>query len=217
MSPSTGVSCSTIASRSKHRSNTKNDKIPQTSRSNKKKNKVEDHPRIARSCLNNMNRISKTVCNENVKRYVLNVNSKLVCATCNECMFDSIHDSCVHDYLVDVNAQVKSKAMKPRNSKSKKKKTWKPTGKIYSSVGYRWVPMGRNFTIVENACPLTRITSTKAVLPKKNIPPKPNANVPNPEIKVFHRSTTVAKPVKFIDTPSILGTKPSNNSEPMQN
>ncbi|GKD19377.1 hypothetical protein Tco_1208535 [Tanacetum coccineum] len=123
-----GVSCSTVASRSKPTSNTNNNRISQTSRSNKKKNKVEDHPKIA-----------------------------------------------------------------------------------------RWVPMGRNFTIVENVCPLTRITSTKAVPPKKNIPPKLNANVPNPEIKVFHRSTTVAKLVKFNDTPSILGTKPSNNSEPMQN
>ncbi|GKC00982.1 retrovirus-related pol polyprotein from transposon TNT 1-94 [Tanacetum coccineum] len=37
MSPSTGVSCSTEASGSKPRSNTKNDRIPQTSRSNKKK------------------------------------------------------------------------------------------------------------------------------------------------------------------------------------
>ncbi|GJU45409.1 retrovirus-related pol polyprotein from transposon TNT 1-94 [Tanacetum coccineum] len=202
------VSCSTKASGSKPRSNTKNDK---------KKNKVEDHPRIAKSSLNSTNRVSKIVCNENVKHSVLNANFELVCATCNECMFDSIHGSCVHGYLVDVNARVKSKAVKPRNSKSKKKKTWKPTRKIYSSVGYKWVPKGRNFSIVGNACPLTRITSIKVLPPKKNIPPKPNANVPNLEIKVFHRSTKVAKAVKFNDTPSILGTKPSNNSEPMQN
>ncbi|GKC57602.1 hypothetical protein Tco_1085200 [Tanacetum coccineum] len=115
--------CSTEASRSKPRSNTKKDRISQTSSSNKKKYKVEDQPRIAKSSLNNLNRISKTVCNENVKHYVLNVNSQPMCATCNECMFDSIHDSCVHDYLVDVNARVKSKAVKPRKSKSKKKKT----------------------------------------------------------------------------------------------
>ncbi|GKD28538.1 retrovirus-related pol polyprotein from transposon TNT 1-94 [Tanacetum coccineum] len=50
-----------------------------------------------------------------------------MCATCNECMFDSIHDSCVRDYLVDVNARVKSKSTKSRNAKSKKKKMWKPT------------------------------------------------------------------------------------------
>ncbi|GKC96646.1 hypothetical protein Tco_1162088, partial [Tanacetum coccineum] len=140
MSPSIGLNCYTEASRSKPRSNTKNDRIPQTSRSNKKKNKVEDQPRIAKSSLNNVNRIFKTVCKENVKHFILNANCELVCATCHECMFDAIHDQCVSDYLVDVNAYVKSKFMTSKFAKSKKKKTWKPTGKIYSSVGYRWVP-----------------------------------------------------------------------------
>ncbi|GJX06177.1 retrovirus-related pol polyprotein from transposon TNT 1-94 [Tanacetum coccineum] len=144
MSPSTGVSCSTEASGLKPWSNTKNDRIPQTSHRKKKKNKLEEQPRSAKSSLNNVNHISKTVCNENVKHYVLNAKTELVCATCHECMFDAIHDQCVRDYLVVVNARVKSKS-----AKSKKKKTWKQTGKIYSSVGYRWVPTGRtNHTLV---------------------------------------------------------------------
>ncbi|GKE92329.1 hypothetical protein Tco_1573424 [Tanacetum coccineum] len=67
MSPSTGVSSSTEASESKPRSNTNNDRISQTSSSNKKTNKVEDQPRIVKSSLNNTNRVSKTVCNANVK------------------------------------------------------------------------------------------------------------------------------------------------------
>ncbi|GJT28759.1 retrovirus-related pol polyprotein from transposon TNT 1-94 [Tanacetum coccineum] len=121
------LSSSTEASRSKPRSNTKKDKIKQTSSSNNKKNKVEDHPRIAKSCLNNMNRVSKSVYNANVKHSVLNVNSELICATCHECMFDVIHDLYVHDYLNDVNARVKSKSVKSRSAKSKKKKMWKPT------------------------------------------------------------------------------------------
>ncbi|GJW91479.1 retrovirus-related pol polyprotein from transposon TNT 1-94 [Tanacetum coccineum] len=33
--------------------------------------------------------------------------SELICATCHECMFDAIHDLCVHDYLNDMNAHVK--------------------------------------------------------------------------------------------------------------
>nr|GEV65345.1 hypothetical protein [Tanacetum cinerariifolium] len=49
-----GMNSSTEASGSKPRSNTKKDRIPQTSSSNKEKNKVEDHPRIAKSSLNNM-------------------------------------------------------------------------------------------------------------------------------------------------------------------
>ncbi|GJU96338.1 hypothetical protein Tco_1321094 [Tanacetum coccineum] len=78
MSPSTGVSSSTEASGSKPRSNTKKDRISQTSRSNKKTDKVEAQPRIAKSNLNNKNNVSKTVCNENVKHSVLNANSELV-------------------------------------------------------------------------------------------------------------------------------------------
>ncbi|GJW59019.1 retrovirus-related pol polyprotein from transposon TNT 1-94 [Tanacetum coccineum] len=114
----------------KPRCNTKKDRITQTSSSNNKKNKVEAQPRIAKSSLNNTNRVSKTVCNENVKHSVLNANSEIVCATCHECMFDAIHDLYVINYLNDVNAHVKSKSMKSRSAKSKKKKMWKPTGTI---------------------------------------------------------------------------------------
>nr|GFB12191.1 hypothetical protein [Tanacetum cinerariifolium] len=74
------------------------------------------------------------------KHYVLNVNSELICATFNECMFDAIHDLCVRDYLNDVNARIKSKSVKSRSAKSKKKKIWKPTGKVYTNVGYSWKP-----------------------------------------------------------------------------
>ncbi|GKA94286.1 hypothetical protein Tco_0816324 [Tanacetum coccineum] len=129
-----GVSYFTEASESNHRSNTKKDRITQTSSSNKKTNKVEDQPRIAKSSFNNVNRVSKIVCTKNVKHFALNVNSELVCATCHECMFDVIHDLCVRDYLVDVNARVKSKSVKYRSAKSKKKKLWKPTGKVYTNV-----------------------------------------------------------------------------------
>nr|GEX30339.1 uncharacterized mitochondrial protein AtMg00810-like [Tanacetum cinerariifolium] len=84
---------------------------------------------IAKSSLNNTNRVSKTLCNANVKHSVLNANSKLICATCHKCMFNAIHDICVSGYLNDVNARVKSKYVKSRYAKSKKKKMWKPTGR----------------------------------------------------------------------------------------
>ncbi|GKB12565.1 retrovirus-related pol polyprotein from transposon TNT 1-94 [Tanacetum coccineum] len=162
-------SSSTKASRSKPRSNTKKDKITQTSSINKKKNKVEEQPRIANYSLNNVNHVSKTVCKENVKHSMLNTNSELICATRHECMFDAIHDLCVRDYLNDVNAHVKSKSVKSRSAKSKKKKMWKPIGKVYTNVGYSWKPTGRIFTIDGNTCPLTRIISTKVVPPRKSI------------------------------------------------
>ncbi|GKF57926.1 hypothetical protein Tco_0171463, partial [Tanacetum coccineum] len=104
--PSTGGSCSTESSGSQTKSNTKKNRITRTSRSNKKNNKVEDQPRIVKSSLNNVNHVSNTPCNANVKHFMLNVNSELICATFNECMFDVIHDSCVHVYLNGVNARV---------------------------------------------------------------------------------------------------------------
>ncbi|GKE16323.1 hypothetical protein Tco_1423900 [Tanacetum coccineum] len=83
-------------------------------------------------------------------------------ATCNECMFDAIHDLCVLDYIHDVNVRAK-----PKSVKRKKKKVWKPTGKVYTNVRYSWKPTGRTFTIDGNTCPLTRFTSTTLVPPKK--------------------------------------------------
>ncbi|GJY51688.1 hypothetical protein Tco_0442535, partial [Tanacetum coccineum] len=76
---STGVKSSTKDYGSKPRNNTRTDRILQPSRSDKKQN----------------------------KRSVLNANSELMCTACNECMFDSIHDSCVHPYLNDIANSVK--------------------------------------------------------------------------------------------------------------
>ncbi|GKE12095.1 hypothetical protein Tco_1415646 [Tanacetum coccineum] len=72
---------------------------------------------------------------------------------------------CVLDFINDVNAHAKSKSVK----KSSTRKVWKPTGKVFTSIGYIWRPTGRTFTIVGNACPLTRITKTIEVPLRKPI------------------------------------------------
>ncbi|GJV96670.1 hypothetical protein Tco_1548247 [Tanacetum coccineum] len=108
-----------------------------------------------------------------IKHSVLNANSELICATCHECMFNAIHDLCVSDYLNDLHACVKSKSVKSRYAKSKKKKMWKPTGKVYTNVGCSWRPTERTFTIDGNMCPLTRIISTKVVPLRKSISTTP--------------------------------------------
>ncbi|GJS79834.1 hypothetical protein Tco_0729715 [Tanacetum coccineum] len=100
--PSTRVISSTSASGSTPSGNTKKNRISRPTSSNKK-NKVKDHLRSIKSSLNKKNRVYEPVCNANVKHSVLDVNSELICATCNECMFDTIHDLCVLDYLNDVN------------------------------------------------------------------------------------------------------------------
>nr|GEW99258.1 hypothetical protein [Tanacetum cinerariifolium] len=118
--------------RSKSSDNTKNDRILQISSSTQKKNKVEDHSRIVKSCLNKLNCVVEPFGNANVQHFKLNTNSELI--------------------------------------KLKRKKEWKPTGKVFTKIGYNWRPTGRTFTLVGNACPLTRITATNKVPFRKLIP-----------------------------------------------
>ncbi|GJV42311.1 retrovirus-related pol polyprotein from transposon TNT 1-94 [Tanacetum coccineum] len=205
-----GMKCSTSGSRSQPSSNTKKNRISQTTSSNQK-NKVEDHPRSVNSSLNKMNRVIEPVCNANVKHSMLNANSELICATCNECMFDAIHDVCVLDFVNDVNVRSKFQSSK----RSKKKTTWKPTCKVFTNVGYKWIPTGRKFTLDGNRCPLTRITSTNIMPPKNPLPTKVTKKT------TPHRNTLeMLKDVTNISSSSKskgVVTNVSNNSEPSQN
>ncbi|GJZ91922.1 hypothetical protein Tco_0663987 [Tanacetum coccineum] len=131
MLSSTGVKPSTSDSGSQPSGNTKKDKIQQTQTSTQK-NKVEAHPRKVKSNLKNKDHV------------------------CKGCMLSDNHDLCVLDYINNVNARAKSKSAK----KKTKRKVWKPTGKMFTTIGYIWRPTGRTFTIIGNACPLTSITTT---------------------------------------------------------
>ncbi|GJS40111.1 retrovirus-related pol polyprotein from transposon TNT 1-94 [Tanacetum coccineum] len=93
------------------------------------------------------------------KHSKLNANSELKFVKCNGCMLYANHDLCVLDFINNVNARNKSKSV----NKSSKRKVWKPTGKVFSNIGYIWRPTSRTFTIVGNVCPLTRITTTTEV------------------------------------------------------
>ncbi|GJT17970.1 retrovirus-related pol polyprotein from transposon TNT 1-94 [Tanacetum coccineum] len=161
-----GVSRSTKSSRSKSTDNTKNDRILQISSSTQKKNKVEDHSRIVKSCLNKPNCVVEPSGNANVQHSKLNTNSELMCVKCNSSMFDARHELCFLEFVSDMNASSKSKSVK----KAKKKEEWKPTGKVFTKIGYNWRPTGRTFTLVGNACPLTRITATNKVPLREPIP-----------------------------------------------
>ncbi|GJW73561.1 putative ribonuclease H-like domain-containing protein [Tanacetum coccineum] len=176
------------ASGSKPTGNTKNNRISQSSSSNKN-NKVEDQSRSVKSRKNKKNRVSKTECNAYVMQSMLNVNSKPVCAICNECLFDVNHDKCVLNFVQDVNMHSKSKSTKS----NKKKNIWKPTGKVFIEIGYRWKPTRRTFTLVGNSCPLTRITSTKLAHLKETT--SKSVETQKPEIKVYSRRL---KPIKFV-------------------
>nr|GEY35279.1 hypothetical protein [Tanacetum cinerariifolium] len=173
MQYSTGVNLPTSASGSQPLGNTKKDKIQQTP-SSAKKNKLEAYPRNVRSSLQNKKSVVNTKDIASMQNSKLSVNSDLQCVTCNGCLFSNNHDSCVLEFINTVNASVKSKSvMIPL-----KRKVWKPTRKVFTNIGYKWRPTGRTFTIVENACPLTRITTTTKVPLRKPIPLESNTLKP---------------------------------------
>nr|GEV19351.1 hypothetical protein [Tanacetum cinerariifolium] len=114
-----------------------------------------------------------------VQNSKLNVNVDLQCVTCNGCLFSDNHDSCVLEFINTVNAHVKSKSVK-----KPLKKVWKPTRKVFTNIGYKWRPTGRTFTIVRNACPLSRITTTTNVPFRKLIALE--SNTPKPMVTLVY-------------------------------
>nr|GEV95701.1 hypothetical protein [Tanacetum cinerariifolium] len=137
-----------IASKSKPSGNTKNDWIPRTPSSNEK-NKVEVQSKKVKSSLNKWNSDSKNVYNERVKLSVKGV--KALCSVYNECLFDANHAMCLIDHVNSMNVRAKS-----ASKKNKRRKEWKPTGKVFNTVGYKWKPTGRTFILIGDVCPLTR-------------------------------------------------------------
>ncbi|GJR22243.1 hypothetical protein Tco_0970770 [Tanacetum coccineum] len=148
MLSSTRVKPSTSASGSQPSGNTKKDKIQRTT-SSTQKNKVEAHHRTIKSSLKIKNSAVEPKGTANVQHSKLNANSEPLCVKCNGCMLSDNHDLSVLDFINDVNSRTKSKSVK----KSSKRKVWKPTGKVFTNIGYTWRPTGRSFTIVGNACP----------------------------------------------------------------
>ncbi|GJT89721.1 retrovirus-related pol polyprotein from transposon TNT 1-94 [Tanacetum coccineum] len=157
----TRVKPSTSASGSQPSGNTKKDKIQQTP-SSTQKNKVEAHPRKVKSSLKNKDCVVAPKGTANVQHSKLNVNSKLKCVKCNGCMLFDNHDLCVLDFINNVNARVKSKSVK----KSLKRKVWKPTGKVFTNIGYIWRPT-ENETLKLD---VTLVYSRKPMKSKTNIP-----------------------------------------------
>ncbi|GJU62353.1 putative ribonuclease H-like domain-containing protein [Tanacetum coccineum] len=125
---------STSARGSQPSGNTKKDKIQRTP-SSTQKNKIEAYPRKVKSSLKNKDGFVKPKGTANVQHSKLDANYELKYVKCNGCMISDNHDLCVLDFINNVNARNKSKSVKK----------------------------SRTFTIVRNACPLTRITTTTDV------------------------------------------------------
>ncbi|GKA26557.1 retrovirus-related pol polyprotein from transposon TNT 1-94 [Tanacetum coccineum] len=207
MLPSTGLKSSTSASRSQPTCNKKNDRISQTQSSNMK-NKVEVQLRRANLSSNKKNHVKDPICDANAKHTMLNANSKLICVKCKQCMFNANHDVCFLDFVNHVNVRSKSKSAK----QSKKHNIWKPTGKVFTEVGYKWKPTGKLFTLVGNSCSLTRFNSANLVPPNETT--YHSVETPKLEIKVYSRRPKQVKSIGSSKKANILKSRIANNSEP---
>ncbi|GKA67970.1 hypothetical protein Tco_0767887 [Tanacetum coccineum] len=77
------------------------------------------------------------------------VDSKhFVCSTCHKCVFNANHDACITTFLKEVNSRATIQSNKTRHSnKPVKQKSHnqkpKPTGRIFKTIGLRWIPRGK--------------------------------------------------------------------------
>ncbi|GJW26509.1 hypothetical protein Tco_0040320 [Tanacetum coccineum] len=127
-------------------------------------NKVESKHRKFKSSSNKTNHVSG--CNVNVKNVAMSKNFANVCLSCNECLFSTNHDACVVQHLNDVQKCKKAQSVKPKEMFE-----WKPTIRIFKSVGLKWVPTSRMFNLVKSQCSSSpsQNTTTK-MLPNRKIP-----------------------------------------------
>ncbi|GJR28323.1 hypothetical protein Tco_1104555 [Tanacetum coccineum] len=134
--------------------------------SSTQKNKVEAHPRTVKSSLKNKNSAIEPKGTANVHHYKLNANSEALCVKCNGCMLSDNHDfvSSLLFLILSCVGMLRTKSKLKTNLLRKvQEKFGKPTGKVFTNIRYTWRPTGRTFTIVGNACPLNRITTTAEV------------------------------------------------------
>nr|GEZ33522.1 integrase, catalytic region, zinc finger, CCHC-type, peptidase aspartic, catalytic [Tanacetum cinerariifolium] len=120
---STGID-NTKTRRPHPRSNTKNDRVPSTSKSSRSKNKgadVEEHHRNL--LLSKNTKHMSSACN-NIKLDSQNVISKVVCAMCKQCLISVNHDVCLRNYVNGKNSR--GKKQKANVSIKEKQKKHQP-------------------------------------------------------------------------------------------
>nr|GEU46713.1 hypothetical protein [Tanacetum cinerariifolium] len=108
----------------------------------------------------------------------------------------------------DMNVRSKSKSVK----KAKNKEEWKPTGKVFTKIGYVLRPTGRTFTLVGNARLLTRIIVTNKVLLREPIPLEVIAQ--ESVANVYTKRPKVSKTNGSNRKPKIAKSMISNKMEP---
>ncbi|GKA59620.1 retrovirus-related pol polyprotein from transposon TNT 1-94, partial [Tanacetum coccineum] len=87
--------------------------------------------------------------------------------------------------------------------------------KVFTNIGYIWRPTSQTFTIVENACPLTRITTTTEVPLRK--PTALNIETPKLVITlVYSRKPRKSKTNISVSKTKVLKSVSANKKEPNQ-
>nr|GEU29369.1 hypothetical protein [Tanacetum cinerariifolium] len=147
------------------KSNTKNDRVPSTTKSSCIQNKevqVEEHPR---NFMLSKNKKHMSFEGNNVKLAIRNAKSKVVCAIYKQCLITANHDVCVLKYENDMNSRGKKQKANVSNTKNKKKQKPKviKTKKVSESESQSDCSNG------DNAC---------------------TSNPPEPTIKRFPNSTS---------------------------
>ncbi|GJU56159.1 hypothetical protein Tco_1229873 [Tanacetum coccineum] len=143
-----GIKSVTEASKSKSKCETKTHRnLPSRSENVKR----VDNP------LKNLNKMNRVDSSLSVKRTGFISKSVSICKTCKECLVLGNHNKCGVKNLNYVNCK------NPKvNNDATVKQVWKATGKIFASVGSKWRPTGRKFTL-GNTCPLTGTTKLEVV------------------------------------------------------
>nr|GEU63207.1 hypothetical protein [Tanacetum cinerariifolium] len=173
-----GVDNTAKTKRPQSRSNTKNDRVPSTSKSSCSKNtkvKVEEHPR---NLLLYKNKKHMSHEYNNVKLAIQNDKSEVVCAMCKQCLITANHDVCVLNYVNDMNSRGKKQKANVSNTKNQKKQ--KPTVMKPKKVGsnerlaspkpskprscLRWSPTRRFFDLKGKIIASSKSTSQSALI-----------------------------------------------------
>nr|GEY17518.1 integrase, catalytic region, zinc finger, CCHC-type, peptidase aspartic, catalytic [Tanacetum cinerariifolium] len=162
-----------------------------------------------RPSLNNKKSVVDTKAISSVTNSKLNVIADLKCATCNGCLFFDNHDSCVLAYINSMNASLKSKSVK----KPVNRKTWQPTGKMFTTVRHIWRPTRRTFILVGNVCPLTRIPTTAIVPLREAILIESKIDKPVVTL-VYSRKSKAAKKKVPVSNPKINKSLVSKKTKP---
>ncbi|GKE37423.1 hypothetical protein Tco_1460828, partial [Tanacetum coccineum] len=85
--------------------------------------------------------------------------------------------------------------------------------KVFTNIGYTWRTTGQTFTIVGNACPLTRITITVEVPLRK--PTTLESDTPKPVVTLaYSRKPRKSKTNVPVSKPKVIKAISANNKEP---